>query len=223
MPALGIQSPQPTSLRLVATLGLAGLFAGCILVGVFLATRVRIERNRAEAMSAAVLKVLPGAVRIAGYALEDGALAPYRGSVGSLPRGRGVFSGLSPDGELVGFAIPADGPGYMDRVGIIYGLDPPRGLVVGMEVLESRETPGLGDRIATDPAFRANFEALAVAPAIAAVKKGKKTRANEVDCITGATISSEAVVAILNESVARWLPLLRAVAAAAGEEAANAD
>ena len=47
-----------------------------------------------------------------------------------------------------------------------------------------------------------------IEPAILAVKRGAKTQAHEVDCITGATISSEAVVSILNESARRWAALL---------------
>ena len=77
-----------------------------------------------------------------------------------------------------------------------------------MQVLDSRETPGLGDKIITDDEFLANFEALAIEPSIVAVKKGKKTHPNEVDSITGATISSEAVVKILNESSQQWAPML---------------
>jgi electron transport complex protein RnfG len=73
-----------------------------------------------------------------------------------------------------------------------------------MEVLESRETPGLGDKIIKDETFVANFRDLAVTPELVAVKK-RRTRDNEVDAISGATISSNAVVRIINQSNARWL------------------
>jgi len=36
------------------------------------------------------------------------------------------------------------------------------------------------------------------------VKKGNKSAPNEVDAISGATISSKAVVRILNESIEKW-------------------
>jgi electron transport complex protein RnfG len=108
----------------------------------------------------------------------------------------------------VGYAIPADGSGFMDTIKLIYGFDPTRRVIVGMAVLDSRETPGLGDKIITDSEFHENFVALVVEPEIDAVKKGKKTAENQVDCITGATISSEAVVSILNRSTQRWLPVL---------------
>ena len=62
--------------------------------------------------------------------------------------------------------------------------------VVGIRVLESRETPGLGDRIETDPDFLANFERLDVSldadgarplHPIEAVKQGQKEHAWQVD------------------------------------------
>ncbi len=65
-----------------------------------------------------------------------------------------------------------------------------------MEILDSRETPGLGDKIYKDAAFVANFASLSVDPEIVAVKKGNKSAPNQIDAITGATISSKAVVKI---------------------------
>ena len=41
--------------------------------------------------------------------------------------------------DTVGYAIPAEGPGYMDTVSLIYGLDLRRRLVLGMQVLDSRD------------------------------------------------------------------------------------
>ncbi|MCB1707155.1 MAG: FMN-binding protein, partial [Halioglobus sp.] len=88
---------------------------------------------------------------------------------------------------------------------------------VGMQVLASRETPGLGDKIEKDPAFIANFRALAVPLSadglalrqpIEAVKSGAKTRPSQIDGITGATISSKAVAAILRQSSTRWVPVV---------------
>jgi hypothetical protein len=76
-----------------------------------------------------------------------------------------------------------------------------------MEVLESRETPGLGDRIYKDEKFVAEFHDLMVEPAIRLIK-GHGTEANEVDAITGATISSAAIVRILNTANQVWRPRL---------------
>lgn len=201
---------DPGSARLIATLGATGLLSGLILVSVFIVTEPRIQRNRAEALRRAIYNVLPGTSQIATFVVRDGRLAPYDGPQDSIPTEPAVYSGKLESGELVGYAIAADGPGYMDTIKLLYGFDPRRRVVVGMEVLESRETPGLGDKIITDEEFLENFDELAVEPTIVPVKKGQKAQQNEVDCITGATISSESVVSILNLSTQQWLPLLEA-------------
>jgi electron transport complex protein RnfG len=77
-----------------------------------------------------------------------------------------------------------------------------------MEVLESRETPGLGDKIYKDAAFQENFVKLSVEPEIVTVKKGSKAAANEVEAITGATISSKAIVKIMNNTHKEWISRL---------------
>jgi electron transport complex protein RnfG len=75
-------------------------------------------------------------------------------------------------------------------------------------VLDQKETPGLGDKIERDSAFGGQF-AGRVAPL-----RGVKDRAgkppSEVQTITGATISSRAVIRIINNAVARWRPLIDA-------------
>jgi len=209
-PTMRIES-ESSSLRLVFSLALAGLLSGLILVAVFLLTQPRIERNRAAALHAAIFRVLPGTSEVSAYVVDNDVPRPYEGEEGSLPRGEAVFVGRNGDGGLIGFAIPASGAGFQDTIGLIYGYDPLRKVIIGMEVLDSRETPGLGDKIIFDTDFLANFAALTVSPEIVAVKKGAKTEPNQVDCITGATISSEAVVKILNKSSRRWLPLLEQI------------
>jgi len=212
-----VSEREPSSFRLVASLAVAGLLSGVILVSVYLATAPRIERNRIEALNRAILNVLPGMETQSIFVLRGESLQRLEGEARPAPGEEAVYAGYAPDGSLVGYAIPADGPGFMDTISLIYGFDPQRRVVVGMEVLESRETPGLGDKIIHDDDFLANFAALAVDPQIVPVKKGKSDQ-NQVDCITGATISSEAVVSILNRSNQRWLPLLESVVARAGEQ-----
>ena len=216
-----VNPSQPSSVRLVLTLSIAGLFSGLVLVGIYLVTRPVILRNQAEALQAAIFQVLPGTTQTSTFVFRNGELVPFESPDGSLPTEPAVYSGSDEQGGLVGYAIPAEGAGFMDTVKLIYGFDPARRVIVGMAVLDSRETPGLGDKIITDSEFHENFQALVVEPEIDAVKKGKKTADNQVDCITGATISSEAVVLILNRSTQRWLPVLSDAPAPAGEVSGN--
>jgi electron transport complex protein RnfG len=119
-------------------------------------------------------------------------------------RGPAVYVAYEDEGGLLGYAIAADGPGFQDNVRILYGFEPERRRIKGMRVLESRETPGLGDRIFKDRNFVAEFLDLAVDPEVVLVK-GTGEGENEVDAITGATISSKAVVKIINAANAEWL------------------
>ena len=121
-----------------------------------------------------------------------------------------VYGGYDEQGDFVGYAMPGAGPGFQDTIALLYGYLPGDKQVVGMEILESRETPGLGDKIYKDAAFVAEFSALSVDPEIVAVKKGTGSQPNQVDAITGATISSKAVVRIINETHAAWTEQLPA-------------
>lgn len=198
---------QPTSMRLIGTLGLAGFLAGLVLVCVYLVTLPTIEANRAEALRKAIFNVLPGTTATAAYAVRNGALVDLGGSK-PQPGERVIYQGRDDAGLATGYAIPGEGAGFQDTIKLLFGFDSVRRVIVGMEVLESRETPGLGDKIITDAHFLSNFDALVVEPKITTVKRGKKTQPFEVDTITGATISSKAVVAILNKSIGEWLPIV---------------
>lgn len=198
-------------LRMLASLGVAGLCSGLAVVGIFLVTKPRIERNRAEALEAAIFRVVDGARSRAAFVVRDDRLVPFEGAAGTLPQEDAVYAGYDESGALLGFAIPAEGSGFQDTIKLLYGVEPSGDHIVGMEVLESRETPGLGDKIMKDADFLASFRDLAVTPPIVAVK-GKPTHPNEVDAISGATISSNAVVRILNASNERWLSRVVALA-----------
>ena len=200
-------APEAGPLRMMATLGIAGMCSGLALVGIFLVTQPRIERNRAEALEAAIFQVLRGASARVALVLREGALARFESPSGNLPKEEAVYAGYDASGRLVGYAIPAEGSGFQDTIKLIYGYDPDRRRVVGMQVLESRETPGLGDKIMKDESFLASFQDLAISPEVVAARKGR-TRDNEVDAISGATISSVAIVKIINQANSRWIDRL---------------
>lgn len=191
--------------RLVATLAIAGLLSGLAIVSAYRLTLPRIQANQAAALERAVFEVLPGSSRMERWVYRDGALAPVGGRSGALDES--LFAGFGDDGRFVGWAVPAAGAGFQDTIKLIYGLTPDGRKIVGMAVLESRETPGLGDRIYKDPDFGAEFRDLATEPNIVLVQ-GHGEAPNEVDAITGATISSRAVVRILNAADEQWKPRL---------------
>jgi electron transport complex protein RnfG len=195
------ETASPSSLRLVLTLAIAGLISGIAIIGIYESTLPTITANKARELREAVFKVLPGVSRMQALVHRDGELIVVEVPDKDEPV---IYGGYDDQGDFVGYAIPAAGPGFQDTIAILYGYEPKKKLVVGMEVLESRETPGLGDKIYKDAAFVGAFSALSVEPQIVAVKKGTKSGANEIDAITGATISSKAVVRIINETHTVW-------------------
>jgi electron transport complex protein RnfG len=195
------ETSSPSSLRLVLTLAIAGLISGIAIIGIYESTLPTITANKARELREAVFKVLPGVSQMQALVYRDGGLKVVEMPDKDEPV---VYGGYDEEGDFVGYAMPAAGPGFQDTIAILYGYNPAEKIVVGMEVLESRETPGLGDKIYKDAVFVGGFSALFVEPEIVAVKKGTKSQPNEIDAITGATISSKAVVRIINEAHAQW-------------------
>lgn len=201
----GDAAEEPSSQRLVGTLAIAGLISGVIIIAVYIATFDTIKENKARELREAVFKVLPGVEQMQKLLLKGGKLVvSHTEEKGEKP----IYGGYDKDEKFIGYAIPSAGPGFQDTISVLYGYNPKERLVVGMWILDSRETPGLGDKIYKDAAFVANFDHLSVEPKIIAKKKGTKSKPNEIDAITGATISSKAVVRIINEGNERWLSKL---------------
>ncbi len=193
--------PEPGSVRLALTVAFAGFISGVAIISVFEATLPTITENKARELRAAVFKVLPGVQRMQTLQYVDGKLT-LRTEDGADEDT--VYAGYDGKDVLVGYAVAGEGPGFQDTIKLLYGYVPNQRKVVGMEILDSRETPGLGDKIFKDLEFVANFDDLSVDPEIKTVKQGSKYAANEVDAITGATISSKAVVRIINQARNRW-------------------
>jgi electron transport complex protein RnfG len=192
---------SPSSLRLVLTLAIAGLVSGIAIIGIYESTLPTITANKARELREAVFKVLPGVTQMQPLVYRDSKLVVVEVPDKDEPV---IYGGYDAQLDFVGYAMPAAGPGFQDTIAILYGYKPEQKIVVGMEVLESRETPGLGDKIYKDAEFVGGFSALSIEPEIVAVKKGTKSQPNEIDAITGATISSKAIVRIINETHAAW-------------------
>lgn len=193
-----------------------GVACGLLIVSVFQVTLPIIERNKAEALQEAIFHVLPKARTSSTFRLDDE--GGFKALDGDGAGERLVYAGYDDSQELVGLAVEAQGMGYQDVIRLIYGYSFAEEAIIGIQVLDSKETPGLGDKIETDPAFLQNFESLDVslrddrtelANPIVPVKHGTKTNGWEVDGITGATISSVAIANILNGSAQAWMPRIQ--------------
>jgi electron transport complex protein RnfG len=200
----GTQPPplevEASAFRLVGTLTVAGALAGLVIVLVFQWAEPLIEAYRARVLAEAVTEVLGGADRYKTVFLDEDGAYKSQPVADTATLDERIYVGYDDDGNPVGIAIPGDKAGFQDVIRLIFGYDPGTGEVLGMKVLESKETPGLGDKIEKDSTFVDQF--VRVATLIQAVKKGRESGADEeVVMITGATISSQAVIDIINMRV----------------------
>jgi electron transport complex protein RnfG len=198
-----------STLRLVATLAVAGALAGLLIVLVNQHTKPIIDAYRAEQLRLAVYEVLPGSARYRTLYLVGDSLAAEVPDGAKASDFRQAYVGYDEAGEMIGVASSRGESGFQDIVLVIYGFEPDTGILLGMKVLESKETPGLGDKIFKDLDFVAQFFARPQTP-LTAIKAGSgKGRPGEIDAITGATISSKVVVSIINNGIANWQPVLQ--------------
>ena len=110
-----------------------------------------------------------------------------------------------------GFVVETVTYGYADEMTVVVGVNN-EGKVTGLVVLEAHETLGLGSRALTDHVFLAQFlnksGSFAVAAhgadAFSGATAATETEGDsvEVDGITGATVTSKAVVRCVNSAVA---------------------
>ncbi len=105
-----------------------------------------------------------------------------------------------PDQTCVGWAFAAKGSGFADKIELVLAVDAAFEMLRGFAVLSSNETPGFGDKI-KNAYFQDQFKG-APAAALTLVKTGEPTQIDDqIVAITGATVSSEAVVHIINAYV----------------------
>lgn len=207
--------PDPPSTRLVAAMGSVGLLAAVLIVMTFQFTLPYIKRNKAEMLERAIFEVVPAAASKKVFTVDNsGTAVPLEGEDEKAFK---IYACYDANDSLAGVALEASGQGFQDVVRIIYGYSPEKEAIIGMKVLQSTETPGLGDKIGSDPDFLANFDSLvvalkadrtALAHQIELVKKGEKRQPWQISAITGATISSRAVTKMLRESTSKNIPLL---------------
>ena len=204
---LPVKAPV-SAFRLVATLAIAGALAGLLIVVVNQHTKPIIDKYKAEQLQKAVYEVLPGVERYNTFYLVDDALSM------SLPTGakesefKRIYVGYDANSKISGVAISRGESGFQDVVQIIFGFDPSNGKLSGMKVLDSKETPGLGDKIFKDMAFVDQFFAGPETPLVGVKIGAGKGKPNEIDTITGATISSKVVISIINHGLEEWNPII---------------
>ena len=111
-----------------------------------------------------------------------------------------VYDAWLPEGKMIGHVVKADGQGYADKIELLVGLDAQGKRITGLFVLAQKETPGLGAKILED-AWRGQFKEKSTEKHLSVVKGGGD-KEDQIDAISGATISSKSVTGIVNTAVA---------------------
>ena len=128
--------------------------------------------------------------------------------------GLAFYRGYDADGELIGYVFPIGGSGFWGPIGGYVALDPTAERIIGITFVRQVETPGLGGRI-TEDWFRRQFVGKPIAPpegeeyAIRLAPEGKRKGPGDIDAITGATGTSNAVENFLNENLAQIRRVMR--------------
>jgi len=169
------------TIRYIVTLFIVCFIAASSLAFVYIYTKPKIEYWKALNTELAVKAVLPDASEIKENALGETV----------------YYLGLK-NNQQIGLAIQVAPKGYSAPIQMLVGVSP-RGSVSGVEILEQLETPGLGANIVTKnfKGSKKPFVAQFIGKTINDPIKAKQ----DIDALTGATISSNAVCTGVKEAL----------------------
>lgn len=175
---------------MILTLVLVCLVAAFALAGVHAKTAPIVAQQEAQALQEGLAQVLPGAARFEAVPAERLSQAG--------PAVKAAWRGLDGSGQSRGVVVEAAPSGYGGAIRMLVGIQPD-GTVQQMTILAAGgETPGLGSK-ATEPGFVKQFAGLKAKIGLA---KGRAPQGNEIQAVTGATISSTAVLEGVNQALA---------------------
>ncbi|MFZ5562899.1 MAG: FMN-binding protein [Thermodesulfobacteriota bacterium] len=172
---------------------LLSVFYGGALAGVQLTLSPKIEENKINETRQQIPALVLGADRANETVdMESQTLSLEK-------NGRQVFYSVYKafyNGEPAGWVIKSSGQGYADKIELLVGVNADLSAITGLFILNQKETPGLGNKI-IETAWRQQFIQKPTGQGLTVVKTGAKA-INEIDAISGATISSRAVCTIIN-------------------------
>ncbi len=177
------------------------LVAGACLGGVYEITKAPIAAAELEAKSVAYRVVLPEAAEFVADDLTD-VIATANGEIagmgfGNVTVGEAV-TGVDASGAPVGYVVTStSNDGYGGAITVSVGIQAD-GTVSGIEFLTLAETAGLGMN-AQKPEWKAQYAGKNVDAF--SVTKGGAAADNEINAISGATITSNAVTGAVNAAV----------------------
>lgn len=102
------------------------------------------------------------------------------------------------DGEVIGRVYSVESKGYGGFISIAVGIDN-SGKTTGVKIVSHSETPGLGSKAKDEP-FISQLVGISPKEPLAVVKIGG-SKEEEIDAVSGATISSKAVVKAVQDAI----------------------
>ena len=109
-----------------------------------------------------------------------------------------VKKAVDANGDILGWAFICKGAGFQDQIQLILVVDKNFEKIIGYGVLSSNETPGFGDKI-KNAYYRDQFKGAPVGPLTLTKTGNPDTIDSDIVAISGATVSSTAVVNIIND------------------------
>ena len=170
----------------------ASFFFGLLIAVANAAWAGRILQNEEDKFNNLVVEMLPEAAT-SEIALENVEVESGKGK----KKATSVRKAVSADGICVGWAFTCEGSGFADKIKLVLTVDAGFEKLKGYGVLSSNETPGFGDKI-KDTFYRDQFVD-APTTGLVLMKLGRPdVKDSKIVAISGATVSSEAVIVIVN-------------------------
>lgn len=174
-------------IKLFVVVTLFSCFSGGLLAAVKSGTQERIEYQQLKFVKGpALLEILKGTSNdplVDRFKIKDGKAE------------RNFFVGVF-DGKRNTVALESYGKGFGGDIGVIVAINLENDQILGIGVTTHSETPGVGSRAKTDPAFSSQFKGLSVKGAFKVKADG-----GTIDAVSGATVSSRGVCSAVADAV----------------------
>lgn len=178
-------SDSKETVAVIGKLVLISVVAAILLAVVYIPTQDQLQLNIIASQKAILAKLVPGAERF----------DPVEGSANAEGEKEVLYyRAVDGTGDTIAYAFFQEQQGSQGMIVVAGAVDSAFSNVLGMGILSHEETPGMGAKITT-PAFQDQFRGVPLQQ-LALSKSG-----GAIDAITGASISSQAVVSALNTKI----------------------
>jgi len=185
-------------------LGIISFVAAVLLSFTYILTKPIIAQQSLESEEEAISAFLPNVDRIEKeekvYPVRKNHVRKGKDDKGGYKEREGkdeghkfsnrVYYKCYSQGKLVGYALITSASGYSSEIKVMIALDKDK-VIKGIKILDEKETPGLGSKI-SDDYFTAQFKDK---------KAGELILGESIEAISGATISSRAVIEAVKKEV----------------------